>query len=495
MGGLAAAAILARAGLAVTVVDKAPHVGGKLRVDQVAGRQIDAGPTVLTMRWALERVFREAGAELSDEVALEPLETLARHFFEDGSQLDLFTDQLRSERAVAAFAGQAEAEAFRKFSAYAARIYQLVEGPFLTDSRPTFGSMLARAGKLGPSAMLAIDGHRTMQSALTDFFRDPRLLALFARYATYVGSSPLTAPATLNVIAHVESLGVSSVQGGMTALPNALARVAARHGVEFRLGTEVSQILVEKGRAAGVRLSNGEVLSAPWVVFNGDVSALTGGLLGANVKRAAPETKRRSLSAVTMSVVGRVHGAHLTRHNVFFSQDTRREFLELDSGRIPVEPTIYVCAQDRGDRGAEQDGPERLFFIVNAPAGSHELATDREKAAWAKHLLDRLDRRFGAHISPEGWTVTTPRDFAQRYPGTEGAIYGPQAVGMASTFARASERANLPGLYLAGGSAHPGAGVPMAAQSGLLSARAVLSDLASTAPLRMTGTLGGTWMR
>jgi 1-hydroxycarotenoid 3,4-desaturase len=503
VGGLSAAIALAARGVEVTVVERSPRVGGKMREVEVAGRRIDSGPTVLTVRAVFDELFAAAGASLDAYVTLDPAEVLARHAWADGSRLDLYRDVERSADAIGALAGAREARGYRAFCAYAKGIHERVEGPFMRAQRPTLGSVLRDQGLRGMVALARIDATRTLWSSLGDFFRDPRLLQLFGRYATYCGSSPFLAPATLNVIAHVEREGVWVVRGGMARLAEGLARLATERGVSFALGDGVAEVLAEGGRACGVRLDDGRELRADAVVFNGDVGALSAGLLGAPAQRAwaVEPGAERSLSAVTFSAVAKTEGFPLVRHNVFFSRDYPREFREITDGdALPSEPTVYVCAQDRDDSGnapQTDDGRERLFMIVNAPARGDgrpfsEEEIDRCETTTRRHL-EALGLRMD--WEPSRRVITTPTDFARRFPGTGGALYGPPSHGWTSPLARAPSRSKLPGLYLCGGSAHPGAGVPMVARSGLLAAESALSDLASTARSPLAATPGGTSTR
>lgn len=501
IGGLTSAALLARRGVAVTVLERDRHAGGKLRVEEVGGRFVDAGPTVLTMPEVFEEIFAQAGGRLADHVVLTPLEVLARHRWPDGSNLDLFADTERTVDAVSAFAGAREGRAYREFARYTERLHQLVSGPFLSSQRPTLTSVLAHAGRIGPRAMMDIDAHRTMHEAVSEYFSDPRLVQLFDRYATYCGSNPFHAPATLNVIAHVEKRGVYAVEGGMRRVAMALRALAEASGATIRLGAHVAEIVVHKGRAAGVRLEGGETLAADAVVFNGDVAALERGLLGSGaIAKSVPRTKDVSLSALTIAAVIRAEEAPLERHNVVFSSDYRAEFDAMARGRIPEEPTVYLCAQDRLGEPHAPQASERAFFIVNAPRLRDGAALEDgrqsadEESKWLKRVFEIVSRA-GFGLSPLEATVTTPAKFARRFPGTNGSIYGPASVGMWSSFSRSSARSSLDGLYLAGGSVHPGAGIPMAATSGRLAAEALLEDRPSTARSLVTATLGGTWMR
>ncbi len=503
VGGLSAAIALAGRGVVVTVVDRAPVVGGKMREVEVAGRRIDSGPTVLTVRAVFEELFASAGASLSDYVTLDPVEVLARHAWPDGSRLDLYRDVDRTADAIGVFAGAKEARGYRAFCAHAKAIHENVEGPFMRSQRPTLGSVLRERGLRGMVALTRIDALKTMWSSLGDFFRDPRLLQLFGRYATYCGSSPFLAPGTLNVIAHVEREGVWVVRGGMARLAEGMARLATERGVTLSLGRGVDEVLIDRDRATGVRLEDGTTLDADAVVFNGDVHALASGRLGTAAKRAwAVDAKvERSLSAVTFSVVARAEGFPLARHNVFFSRDYHREFHDLTDGdAIPSDPTVYLCAQDRDDAAAapnSDDGRERMFLIVNAPARGDRRPFSPEEIDRCETTTRRTLDSMGLRLDwdPSRRAITTPTEFARMFPSTEGALYGPPSHGWTSPLARAPSRSKVPGLYLCGGSTHPGAGVPMVTRSGLLAAESILSDLASTAPSPTAATRGGTSTR
>jgi 1-hydroxycarotenoid 3,4-desaturase len=497
IGGLACAVDLASTGLAVTVLDRAPVTGGKMRTVDVGGLAIDAGPTVLTMRWVFDDLFAACGRTLEDYTTLEHAEVLARHAWPDGGRLDLFADHERSVDAVARLSGRAEADRYRRFCAYARGIFETVEGPFLRSQRPTVGSMLRHAGKIGFSALARVDAHRTMWRALEGAFHDPRLRQLFGRYATYCGSSPFSAPATFNLIAHVESLGVHRVRGGMRALARGLEQLARELGVIIRTEVEVAELVVRGARATGVVLGNGERIEADAIISNADVSALGRGLLGTAGSRAARATdvSSRSLSAVTWALAARAGGFPLLHHNVFFSHDYRAEFAALtDARRVPDAPTAYVCALDRQDEPVERDD-ERMLIIVNAPATGDDPSawTDEERQRCERNLWSTM-QQCGLELSARASVQTTPVEFHQLFPGTGGALYGPMANSPFSSLTRQGSRTRIERLYLAGGSVHPGPGVPMAALSGRLAAESLREDLVSTGPSQRVVTSGSTSM-
>jgi 1-hydroxycarotenoid 3,4-desaturase len=330
--------------------------------------------------------------------------------------------------------------------------------------------------------MFGISPFDTLWKALGQHFRDPRLRQLFGRYSTYSGSSPFAAPATLMLIAHVEQQGVWLVQGGMVRLAGALAALAAAKGATVRCDSPVAEVLVAGGRARGVRLRSGERIEADAVVCAADYAALASGAFGQAVARSVPKAdpKGRSLSAVTWALSARTSGFPLTRHNVFFSGDYQAEFDDIyRSGRLPGEPTVYVCAQDRGEPGADPDGAERLLVLVNAPpTGDRHVFSQQEVEQCGKRTFALMER-LGLSLDIKDRAVASPTDFGRLFPATGGALYGQAVHGSMAAFKRPGARSALPGLYLAGGSVHPGPGVPMAVLSGRLAASSVLADLTS----------------
>ncbi|MTJ81662.1 MAG: phytoene desaturase [Telmatospirillum sp.] len=502
IGGLACAIDLAGQGLPVIVIERAAGPGGKMRECQVGARRIDSGPTVLTMRWVFDDLFCSAGSDLDHHVTLHPLDVLARHFWEDGRRFDLLADLGAAADAVGRFAGMQEAARFLSFCIQSRSVYQTLKGPFLTAAR---AGPVALARRIGVTRLGRLAGLRPCESlwnALCAQFQDPRLRQLFGRYATYCGSSPFRAPATLMLIAHVEREGVWIVEGGMQRLADALERLGRTLGVGFRYDAEVSEIVVEGGRAAAVRMVSGERIAARAIVVNADAAALVAGCFGEPVRAAAPVdvTRHRSLSAITWARVARPCGVPLTRHNVFFSGDYAAEFNDLfGHRRVPGDPTVYLCAQDRPGRAPGQG--ERLLLLINAPAtgdrdgGDGSQTFNEEEMSRCGDRVRTMLGRCGLQLEgdPREMVVTTPRDFHRMFPATGGALYGRTTHGWRASFQRPGAQTPVPGLYLAGGSTHPGAGVPMAALSGRLAAGHLIEDLVSTRTFRKEAIAGGMW--
>ena len=498
IGGLTSAALLAARGADVTVFEKEAWVGGKARRVAVDGAEIDGGPTVFTYREVFDEVFAACGARLEDHVTIARADVIARHAWGLDETLDLFADPLRSEDAVGAFAGADAARGYRNFRAEAARIFNVLEDPFLRgDKASTPLPMMWRIGpwRIGDAlAMRPFDG---MWNALGGHFKDPRLQQLFGRYATYCGSSPFAAPATLMLIAHVEARGVWLIEGGIHALAKALAGLAERHGAQVRTDARVAEVLTHNGRANGVRLASGEVIPADIVICNGDPAALATARFGAGAARAVPQVPpaKRSLSALVWYAHAETSGFDLSHHNVFFSPDYAREFREIASGQPPSDPTVYLCAIDRGAGEHAPPPPgsrERIQIIVNAPAnGDAHTYTPEERARCTRSMMASV-RRCGLTLEdPAPHQLMTPQDWEALFPATGGALYGRASHGWAASFQRQGPKTRLPGLYCTGGATHPAAGVPMAALSGQLAARGIAKDLASMKRSHPAATPGG----
>jgi 1-hydroxycarotenoid 3,4-desaturase len=299
----------------------------------------------------------------------------------------------------------------------------------------------------------------------------------------------------------VEQDGVWLVRGGMQRLAVALTALAVRRGAVLRCSSRVREICTQHGRATAVVLSSGERIDAAAVICAADAGALAAGRLGAAASEALPPiaVAERSLSALTWAMDARAGGMPLLRHTVFFSADYPEEFRDLiDRGRLPSAPTVYVCAQDRdAQSGTGTGGAERLLILVNAPPigdrHRYQAAEIEQCASRVQELLGRCGLTLSRPLSAA--VATTPTDFEQRFPGMGGALYGAMCRGWRAPFRRPAASTRIAGLYLAGGSTHPGPGVPMAALSGRLAARTLLADLDSTSRSRSVAIGGGISMR
>jgi phytoene desaturase len=476
IGGLSTAIRLAAAGEHVLVLEKNEQVGGKMYQVQVDDYTWDTGPSVITMPQVFEELFATAGRRLDEYVTLEPVDPLTRYFYPDGVVIDASSDPAR----MAVQIGQLEAqdvEGYRQFLAYAARLHRITGPVFIYDRPPSWRSFL----RVPVGDWFKADGLRTMDKAISNYVRSPHLRQLLGRFATYVGASPYQAPATLNVIAHVElSGGVFYPKGGVYQMARAFERLASELGVIIQANSEVSEIDIVGRRARGVRLANGDHLPAKAVISNLDVTTTYDRLLPGIEARAPQEPSCSGF--VLLLGVNKEHPS-LAHHNIFFSSDYPAEFEAIfGQGQPAQDPTIYVAITSKKDADHAPPGSENWFVLVNAPAVSEAYDWRSQASHYRDLILDKLAQRgYDLRAAIRSEQILTPLDLAQGSGAWRGALYGASSNDRLAAFRRPHNRSkNITGLYFVGGTTHPGGGVPMVTLSGKVTAELVLEDLASS---------------
>ncbi|MDW8395273.1 MAG: phytoene desaturase family protein [Anaerolineae bacterium] len=478
MGGLSAAIALAARGFRVTVYEKLDRPGGKMGEVRLGGFRWDTGPSVITMRFVYEWLFALAGRRLEDYVELLPLEPLTRYFWRDGMVLDATADVAEMQRRIAARFGEDEGQRYRRFVEYTQRLYEVVREPFLFRHKPTFRDLF----RLPLVDVLKIDALRSMHHAVRAHFRSPHLVQLFDRFATYNGSSPYLAPATLNVIAFVEMVqGAWYPRGGVFQLARAFEQLAGSLGVELCYGTAVEQIVVREGRAVGVVLQGGRFVPADAVVCNADYVFARQTLLPSG--SALRHLSEPSCSGFVLLMGVRGQFAQLAHHNVFFGRDYAREFSDIFAYHLPpAEPTIYLCVTSKTDLDHAPHGFENWFVLVNVPSLLSAFSWSRHADSYAE-LVKRCLCEWIVQISGKSPEIVveqqwTPLDLQRMFGGYLGSIYGFSSNTRLAAFARPGNRdPNIRRLYFAGGSVHPGGGVPLVTLSGMAAARCVAEDV------------------
>ncbi len=476
VGGLAAAIHLASAGKRVRVVEAADHAGGKAGIVSIDGVEVDTGPSVLTMPHIFDELLGLAGMKLADAAPLRRPEPFMRYLWPDGTVLDVEHAYPATRAGVARALGVKAADDLDGFLEYAKQIWEVARPRFVLGDAPTLGDLL-RLGYSGLKEVSRLDAWGTMWGAIQDRVRSQHLCDVLARYATYNGSDPRRAPATLNCIAHVElAEGACGVTGGTYEIVRALCRAAARLGVELTFGAPVARILVEAGAARGVELADGTAIRAGIVVANADVGHVGATLLPERTRGALSMDGEPSSSGFCAIVKAR-RASHRPAHTVLFPDEYLDEFVDLfDRDRPPRMPTVYVCAQEMAHARKGWAEHEPLFVMANAPA--EPLRGERDPTLWRtleRVMMSRL--RSAGIVEPEDEVVwrRTPTDLARRFPGSRGALYGAASHSWNAAFKRPPNVVDrVPGLYLASGSAHPGGGLPLAALSGRAAARSAL---------------------
>ncbi|GAA1795549.1 phytoene desaturase family protein [Luedemannella flava] len=462
VGGLAVAARLARSGHRVTVLERAGTVGGKLaayeRHTEVGTFRFDTGPSLLTLPHVFEELFATCGADLRDRVDLVPLDPVVRHRFADGTWLDSTSDHEAFVARIGDAFGGTAADDWRRLWRRAERVWRASWRDVLTRDldRPFAAARLAWRLR----DLAAIAPGSTLRSAGRTL-RDPRLRVLLDRYATYAGADPRRAPAALLAIPYAElAHGGWYVRGGLARIATALADLCAETGAVVRTHQGVDRIRVAGDRVTGVDLDGGGFLPADVVVANADAAEVYGRLLPGP---AAPA--ERSLGGFVLLLGVRGVGG-MAHHTVTFPAGYDAEFDAVFGGRLAADPAVFVTVAD--DPAVRPAGHEAWFVLVNAASHGVNWRSPGLAEGYADRILDVL---AGRGIDVRDRLVfrefRTPADLCDATGAPGGAIYGTPA----HRLRRPGNRGTARGLFLVGGSVHPGGGLPMVA----LGARIVAS--------------------
>lgn len=479
MGGLAASIRLAAAGHSVQIFEKNELVGGKLNLLEQEGYRWDTGPSLITMPFVYRELWQAAGKRFEDYVELLPVEPITRYFYPDPAHTVFdASDSMAAMTAAIQKLEPRDVAAYFRFISYSRRLYDLTAEPFLFNGLNGIHDWL----RLKATDSFKLDPFRTVHGAVSSFFKDPRLIQLFDRYATYNGSSPYLAPATLNIIPYVElGMGGWYVRGGLYALARAYQKLAQELGVTIRTGQDcaVEQILQQNGRVRGVRLKNGQEISADCVIANTDVAYTYSHLLkDARLARKFARLEP-SCSGFVLFLGVKKRWEQLAHHNIMFSRDYRQEFRDIFERKVPpLDPTIYICWTGRTEPQNAPPGHSNLFVLVNAPYLSEAFDWQTQGATRRyRDLIVAQMEQFGLEGLSENIAVEavmTPLDLAQRYNAERGAIYGLSSNSRFSAFLRPPNRsARYKGLYFVGGSTHPGGGVPLVTLSAKIVAKLI----------------------
>ena len=477
MGGLAAAARLAHAGHEVTVYEQAATHGGKLGTLHRDGYTFDTGPSLLTLPHVYRDLFAATGRPLDELVDIVPVAPTCHYRFPDGSWLDMPHAEQDVDAALADAFGTVAARQWRAVLTDAERLWDLVGEPVLQNPLGGVRDLLRRSASVRD--LMAIAPWRTLRTVGERRLTDPRLRMLLDRYATYSGSDPRRTPALMTVVPFVEQrFGGWYVRGGLRLLGDALFARCAALGVRFRFGTPVAEVVTEARGVAGLLLASGERVPADLAVSNVDAQHLYSELLTdrrARGPRSALGRTRPSLSGfvLLLALRGRTPGPR--HHRVLFPVDYDAEF-DAIFGRHPrpvPDPAIYVCAPD--DPALAPPGDEAWFVLVNAPRqGPVDWTHPGLADAYADRVLGVLaDRGLDVRDRLRWREIRTPADWARDTGAVGGSLYGSSSNGPRAALLRPANRSPVPGLFLVGGSAHPGGGLPLVAMSAAIVANLI----------------------
>ncbi len=472
LGGLSAAIHLRMQGHDVAIFEKNSETGGKVSRRREGGHYFDLGPTLLTMPFVLEELFNVAGRRMEDHLTLHPVEPTCRYHWSDGTTFDAWGERSRLIDEVKRVFPD-DAAGFIRFLDDIARLYETTKDVFLFSPFRGFRELFSlRNARLAP--MIGRLGFTsTVHASLERRFRSPKLIQFLDRFATYNGSSPFSAPATLNVIPHVElAFGAWYPEGGMYRIVEVLRQLAESVGVRMYCSSEVEGL-----RSSGKRITsltvNGVEEPADVVISNVDALRTWRTLLepAGFVMPGRLATEERSCSGFLILAGVKAGEERSSHHSIFFSDHYRKEFRDIFDTRIfPEEMTVYRSISSISDRSLAPEGEENWYLLINAPSRPDLFAENSQVEDYRDMVWDRL-ATFGVRPIIRSQSVMTPLDVEERYGSTGGAIYGSSSNSIFSAFLRHGNRVKgLENLFLVGGSVHPGGGIPLVLLSGKIAA-------------------------
>lgn len=487
IGGIGAAIRLACKGHDVTVFEANTYVGGKLSSFLLGGYRFDAGPSLFTMPQYVEELFILAGENPAQYFDYERLPLVCQYFWDDKTTLSAWADPQ-------AFAAEVEkklnvnAQILLNMLADSRRKYNLTGKIFLEKSLHRLSTWLTVDVLRSIFAIPTLDIFKTMhQNHVRRLQGHEKLVQLFNRFATYNGSNPYKASGMLSIIPHFEhGIGAFYPKGGMFQITDALHELAMRKGVVFRCGHRVTEIVLKNGKAEGLKVQPTEGGQIEQIPFDAVVSNMD---IFFTYKKLMPNEKHpnkilnqpRSTSAIIFYWGIKKTFSQLHLHNIFFSNDYKREFEYLDAGKISEDPTIYLNITSKLTPTDAPEGCETWFILVNAPfnAGQKWAEVVYETR---KKVIRKLSKNLGTDIKTliEVEDVLDPVIMEQKTGSFAGSLYGTSSNNRMAAFARHPNFSNrIKNLYFCGGSVHPGGGVPLA----LLSAKIVSDNFNPTPKL------------
>lgn len=475
IAGLAVAVRLARKGFKVTVFESHDAPGGKVAELRMDGFRFDMGPSVLTMPHYIDELFTLCDENPRDHFTYHRLDPIFRYFFSDGTELttpadpELLAQELAAKTTV-------QRETVLRFLRRSREKMELTDPVFLQRSLHRWRNYLDRATMRGVVNFHKVEAFTTMAKANARLFKDPKVEQIFNSYASYNGSDPYQAPATLNLISHYEiTLGAFHCEGGMYTIARALTALAQRQGVEFQFGSHVERINVRKGAVTGVR-ANGEEMLFDTVVSNADINTTFDRLLHGQRRPSLTLDRPKSGSVIVfLWGMGKTF-PRLHFHNMFLAPDQKEEYRHIfQLNDVCDDPSVYVHIGSKANAEDAPESCENWFVMVSVP---HDRGQDWSAMVQRTrtNVLRRLKEQLGEDVEPfiRCEQVMTPPDIAQRTSSHLGAVYGNSSNGMFSAFLRHPNfSSGIKGLFFSGGSVHPGSGIPLCLLSAKITAEMV----------------------
>lgn len=472
IGGISTAIRLAHKGFEVSVFEANSYAGGKLSSFDLNGYRFDAGPSLFTLPNLVEELFELVGKNPKEYFEYIKLPDICHYFWEDATKLTAWAENERFAKEVEDVTGE-PAQKILDFLKDSAFKYEVLDGLFLQDSLHKFSTWTSAKALKGYLNLPKLGIFGTMNDANEKLFKNPKIVQLFNRYATYNGSDPYQTPATLNIIPHLEyNIGAFFPKKGMVSITNSLVKLAEDLGVQFFYESKVEEILVEKDKVSGIRYSNisEKNISKAYdvVVSNMDVTPTYRKLMPNQKHPDRLLNQPKSSSGVIFYWGIKKQFAELGLHNIFFSDDYQQEFNTMFQEKtICQDPTVYINITSKLKPDDAPEGCENWFVLINAPA-NEEQNWDKIIADTRQNVIQKVSRILGENIGDliECEEILDPRTIESKTSSAQGALYGNSSNNRYAAFLRhANFSSKIKNLYFVGGSVHPGGGIPLAISS------------------------------
>ncbi len=460
IAGLAISTRLAMKGYKVTVFEKNSHAGGKMSSLSIDGYRFDTGPSLFTMPNMVEELFLIAGERLEDYLSYTKLDIICKYFYSDGSVINSYSDKYLLALEIEKKTGEKKENVIEYLKKYA-HLYNGTSKVFIHNSFHKWRNFLKEEYRDTLHYLSKLDAFSTMHDKNANFFDNEKVVQLFDRYATYNGSNPYKAPATLNMISHLEhNTGAFFPVNGMYSISESLLKLAGKKGVEIFFDAPVSKIHLKNKNAVGLEY-NERYFSFDYLVNNSDVGSFNQ-LLGKRQKKTSPS--HLSSSAIIFYWGIKKTFSKLQVHNILFSKNYKEEFDHIfKKFTITDDPTVYIFISSKIVPGDAPPGCENWFVMINVPNDNGQ-DWDRLISKTRKDIIKKIRESFDIDIEPlietEKWV--TPPLIEESTGSFKGALYGKNSNGLFSAFNRHPNfLRKYKNIYFAGGSVHPGGGIPL----------------------------------
>lgn len=484
-GGLTSAALLAKAGLRVTVLERLPHPGGRTSNFTVNGFRFDLGPTFFHYPQVLQSILKSIGYDLWHELDLIRLDPHYRLVFGSGGEI-LATGNARAmQTAIARISAKDAAQLPRFLLDNREKLRRF--RPFLENSFDSWRDALRL--KL-PGLLPVLKPWRSLDSELGAYFSDQRVRLAFSFQSKYLGMSPFECPSLFTILSFLEyEYGVYHPVGGCGAVTSALSRICQREGVTIRLNEPVEQILLKNGKATGVRSSHGEY-KADAIVINADFARAMSRLLPNDARRRWKDNKlaKKKLSCSAFMLYLGLRGRYdrISHHTLYISKDYEANMRDIGARHVLYDdPSFYVQNACVTDSSLAPPGKSTLYILAPVTHQSNTVNWELERTRYRELILDKLSHIGASDIRSriEYERVITPADWDTGFELHKGSVFGLAHTWSQMLHLRPRNRfEDIGGIYLVGGSTHPGSGLPVIFESARISSRLLLNDLGESVP-------------